>query len=57
MGAPALPHKSAEKQGELISTASYHLLHDVWRCEACVKVMVFDTTSSNTDRFTKNIYY
>ena len=50
LGAPALPCKSADKQGELISTATYSLLNDKWKCVDCIKCMVFDTTSANTGK-------
>lgn len=43
----AIPHKSTEKTGDLISEVSIELIEE-WNCAECVAGMVFDTTSSNT---------
>ena len=50
LGAPALPCKSSETQGELISTSSIDLFHR-WSCADCIKCMVFDTTTANTGKY------
>ena len=47
LGVPAIPHKSTEKTGDLISEVSIELIEE-WNCAECVAGMVFDTTSSNT---------
>ena len=47
LGAPALPLKSSESSGELISTEVLKLL-EKWNCHQHIASMVFDTTSSNT---------
>ena len=51
LGVPALPHKSNEKAGDLISNATVNLLRE-WNCVGSVMGMVFDTTSSNTGHLT-----
>ena len=51
LGVPALPHKSIEKKGNLISAATLKLLTE-WKCADSVIGMVFDTTSANTGHLT-----
>lgn len=50
LGVPALPYKSTDTAGELVSAATLKLL-DEWGCRENVKFMVFDTTSANTGNF------
>ena len=52
LGVPALPHKSSESAGDLISKATSSLF-EIYRCRDNIKYMVFDTTSANTGRKTK----
>ena len=47
LGVPALPFKSTERAGALISEASYNPIKQ-WGCEESISGMVFDTTSANT---------
>lgn len=47
LGAPALPIKSGESAGKLISDQAMILL-DKWGCREQIASMVFDTTASNT---------
>jgi hypothetical protein len=49
LGVPALPTKSGEPMGHLISKASFELLLN-WGCTECVAAMVFDTTAANTGK-------
>ena len=51
LGVPALPHKSSEKAGNLISAATVNLLTE-WKCADSVIGMVFDTTATNTGHIT-----
>ena len=51
LGAPALPIKSGESAGDLISNeVAKHL--NKWNCRNQIKSMVFDTTNSNTGHVT-----
>ena len=52
LGVPAIPHKSTEKTGDLISEVSIELIEE-WNCAECVAGVVFDTTSSNTGQALK----
>ena len=47
LGVPALPHKSTEYAGTLVSEVTYNALNE-WECVNAAKGMVFDTTTSNT---------
>ena len=49
LGVPALPLKSSQSAGILISTATMNLAED-WNCAGKISAMVFDTTSTNTGR-------
>ena len=49
LGVPALPVKSSESAGSLISSATVNLVEE-WSCKEEVSSLVFDTTSANTGR-------
>jgi hypothetical protein len=51
LGAPALPLKSSESAGKLISDQAMLLL-DKWKCSEQIASVVFDTTASNTGQVT-----
>ena len=51
LGVPALPVKSSQPAGDLISNATVDLLRS-WNCTTNVAAMVFDTTASNTGHLT-----
>ena len=51
LGVPALPYKSSQPAGNLISSATVGLLQS-WNCEENVSAMVFDTTAANTGHLT-----
>ena len=51
LGVPALPVKSSESAGSLISSATVSLAEE-WNCADNISGMVFDTTSANTGRLT-----
>ena len=51
LGVPALPTKSSELSGELISSQVVPLL-EKWNCKEQICSMVFDTTSANTGHLT-----
>ena len=51
LGAPALPTKSSESSGDLISSQVVPLL-EKWNCKEQICSMVFDTTASNTGHLT-----
>ena len=50
LGVPALPTKSSESAGNLIANSTIALLVS-WKCDKNVSAMVFDTTSSNTGKY------
>ena len=51
MGVPALQHKTDEKSGKKIATATMNQLTD-WNCEESVKAMVY---SKNTYKLLKTV--
>ena len=51
LGVPALPTKSSELTGDLISSEVMPLV-EKWNCKEQICSMVFDTTSSNTGHLT-----
>ena len=51
LGAPALPVKSSERAGDLISNSVMNLLKD-WNYDWKISSMVFDTTAANTGHLT-----
>ena len=51
LGVPALPVKSSQSAGSLISSATVGLLRS-WNCAENVSAMVFDTTAANTGHLT-----
>ena len=48
LGVPGLPHKSSELAGDLIGDATIKLIDEWPGVRNACKIMVFDTTTSNT---------
>ena len=51
LGVPALPIKSSQRAGDLISNVTISLAEE-WNCLQNISAMVFDTTSANTGHLT-----